>query len=177
MIENKDWCYHKQIENIENIKSEIKFIGDPMNIFDRSTRGENSTQFNLFSHQNKFPKTISIIKEQLKSLFKSSKLTLKSAWTVLGQSHGYHKCHRHSDESTSNHVSTICYLEVPLQKSYDLSGLFYYLLRNTKNEIDYYEVNPKPGTLIVMPTYIYHGAYPQSPGLRQTLNLDFEYEI
>ena len=38
----------------------------------------------------------------------------------------------------------------------------------------YNNIIPKLGDLIIMPIHIFHGAYPQSKGTRQTLNMDFE---
>ena len=52
-------------------------------------------------------------------------------------------------------------------------GQFYFfLLKN--NKIEYNEIQPEEGMMIVMPTKTLHGSYPQAKGLRHTLNLDFE---
>ena len=33
----------------------------------------------------------------------------------------------------------------------------------------------EPGDMIVMPCTVYHGVYPQGPGKRTTINIDFNY--
>ena len=33
----------------------------------------------------------------------------------------------------------------------------------------------EPGDMVVMPCTVYHGVYPQGPGKRTTVNIDFYY--
>ena len=36
---------------------------------------------------------------------------------------------------------------------------------------------PKVGDLFIFPWTLYHGVYPQGPGLRKTINCDFVYKL
>ena len=58
--------------------------------------------------------------------------------------------------------------------STDKGDIFF--IRDKNLNITYHEIKPKEGSLIIMPIHIFHGAYPQAKGLRQTLNMDFEIE-
>ena len=46
-----------------------------------------------------------------------------------------------------------------------------------KEKLISYHIDPEPGTHVIMPSEMLHGAYPQPAGLRQTLNLDFQWKV
>lgn len=94
-----------------------------------------------------------------------------SAWTVLGKENSYHTVHNHNKKNL-NYISTVTYLNVPKKDK----GLFYYFFQNEEN-LEHRIIEPYKNMVIIMPSWIYHGVYPQGKGLRQTLNLDFEYII
>ena len=71
-----------------------------------------------------------------------------------------------------NYISTVTYLNVPKKDK----GLFYYFFQNEEN-LEHRIIEPSKNMVVIMPSWIYHGVYPQGKGLRQTLNLDFEYII
>ena len=119
---------------------------------------------------NKVKKIISLNLEKHLG-YKINNLKLLSAWTVLGYKNTYHTLHRHN--SKKNHVSSVIYLKVPKSDKHS----FYYLHQQNE-EIFCERLNPKEGNIFIFPVWLWHGVYPQSErGLRQTLNLDFEYEL
>ena len=67
-------------------------------------------------------------------------------------------------------ISTVAYLHMP-ERRWDGDGAFYFVKEDKS-----YHIDPEPGTFIIMPSTLLHGAYPQPAGLRQTLNLDFEWK-
>lgn len=170
----KDWLVHSKIETT-NFKKTIDEIVNNETIVDnsiKSTRGLNAKQYMLFDKQHLFLNIQNKVKEELSKILPNFNFVLISAWTVLGEENSYHMVHKHNDPS--NHVATVLYLDVPKVKNIHQSGSFYYFLRDINNEIQNYLIEPEIGSLIVMPIHIFHGTYPQSKGLRQTLNMDFK---
>lgn len=106
---------------------------------------------------------------------KWSGITANRAWTVIGEEGSYHTIHDHGPNS----VCTITYLNVPEKKSDDKSGQVYFVMQSdpyhplapVKHKVIHIE--PKPGMLVIFPSWILHGVYPQGPGIRQTVNIDF----
>ena len=149
---------------------------NPICIDSKSTTGGKAKQYDLFNYiKNNF--IIDKVKETiLLNLESSLKLKLKnlkllSAWTVLGYEHSYHSLHKHNERK--NHIASVLYLNVPPSKRIKRDGTFFYVYKKNQ-EINYGSHEPKIGDLIIFPVWLWHGAYPQSKGLRQTLNLDFE---
>ena len=147
----------------------------PIALDSKSTAGGKSKQYDLFKYL-KNNSTLDKVKEKIllnldKHLqLKLSNLKLVSAWTVLGYKNSYHTLHKHGDHK--NHVASVIYLNVPNSK-HERDGRFFYVYKKDQ-EIDYGSHKPRVGDLIIFPVWLWHGAYPQSKGLRQTLNLDFE---
>jgi len=169
---NKDWIIidNISITNMSKIvKKGIKNTS-PVSLDSKSTTGKNVKQYDLFNYI-KNNSIIDMVKEKiLLSLdrhlhLKLNNLKLLSAWTVLGYKNSYHTLHKHNDKI--NHVSSVIYLNVKEE------GSFYYVYKKNE-EITYGSYKPQVGDLIIFPVWLLHGAYPQSRGLRQTLNLDFE---
>ncbi len=97
-----------------------------------------------------------------------------SLWTVEGQEHSYHELHRHSPPGKehiryNNNLSTVLYLNVPN------SGGDFYFIREKENDNRYYRLTPQVGDLFIFPWSVYHGVYPQGPGLRKSVSLDFTF--
>ena len=147
----------------------------PIALDSKSIAGGKSKQYDLFKYL-KNNSAIDKIKEKIllnldKHLqLKLSNLKLLSAWTVLGYKHSYHTLHKHNDKK--NHVASVLYLSVPNLKCKKDNSFFYVYKRD--QQINYGSHKPRVGDLIIFPVWLWHGAYPQSKGLRQTLNLDFE---
>lgn len=168
--------FNKVVNNLINKKNKIDIVK-------KSTRGKKSIQYDFSKNKEQL---ISIEKEILNKLkeidFKKENLLeenknysnfkLISAWTVLGKENSYHEVHRHN-ENIKNHLATVLYLNMPKKNNMHQTGDFFCFLRKD-NGIEYIKVNPKQGDLFIMPVQILHGSYPQSKGLRQTLNMDFE---
>jgi hypothetical protein len=174
----KDWLI------IDNIKTDILInkilkTKEKENISNLSTKGKKSIQYTLTNEFNKENNLIKIknlietlIKKNLNKNFNiNCDLKLMSAWTVLGKENSYHTVHNHNKKNL-NYVSTVTYLNVPKKDK----GLFYYFFQNEEN-LEHKIIEPNKNMVIIMPSWIYHGVYPQGKGLRQTLNLDFEYII
>ena len=173
-----DWMIIDSINTKPFLKMVKKTIEDmsPISLTHKSTTGKNAKQYPLFDRLkhhtmiNKVKKIISLNLEKHLG-YKINNLKLLSAWTVLGYKNTYHTLHRHN--SKKNHVSSVIYLKVPKSDKHS----FYYLHQQNE-EIFCERLNPKEGNIFIFPVWLWHGVYPQSErGLRQTLNLDFEYEL
>ena len=107
--------------------------------------------------------------------FKCNELTLLNAWSILGDEHSYHSLHKHNNKT--NFISSVIYLTVPKFDDYKYPGNspgdFYYVYQQDQ-EIQYNNHKPQIGDLLILPVWLWHGTYPQTKGLRQTLNLEFE---
>ena len=170
-----DWLVHKNID-ISNYKNYFNTIVNnvpEVDLQSKSTRGINSKQFDLKEQQKEFSNLIDVVKNEILKISDNLKLDLVSAWTVIGDENSYHLAHRHNDPI--NHISTVLYLSVPEKNTFHQSGSFFYFKRDENNNIEYNFIEPKEGSLIIMPVHLWHGTYPQAPGKRQTLNMDFEY--
>ena len=104
-----------------------------------------------------------------------NKLTANRAWTVIGEEGSYHTLHDHGP----NAVCTITYLDVPEnQNPEDRAGQVYFVLQSdpyhplTPVKHKVVHITPKAGMLVIFPSWILHGVYPQGPGIRQTLSVD-----
>jgi len=152
-----------------------------------STHGKNSKQYKLNQYL-KNHRILKIVKDKIKNLLHnkfnhSPNLNLVSAWTVKGQEHGFHVLHKHDYsirshiyEDKTMHIASVTYLSMPepIQESLSRETNNFYCVLNRNGETGYYTYKPVVGDIIVFPIWLWHGAYPQSKGLRQTLNIDFE---
>jgi len=189
MDTQNDWGLIHQIdenatERIKNVVCEIIEKNQiQSDIKNRSPKG-NVEQFYLLPHEILYRKqklfelinylgnlTRNILLE--KSILDASEnLTYKSSWSVVGKKDSYHTVHKHSFENSDKEgIVTILYLNVPEKKDEKSGNFFSFFRNNTVHEID-----PKVGNFIIIPSWIYHGTYPQSDGIRQTLNMDFGIE-
>ena len=177
-----DWLFEtyitkEEVEKIKKILSKTIVENRIPNRFEIQSTTGNIQQYSLHdlldSHIHDLVKSKSkeiLIKNNILKL--ENELKHKSSWTVYGQEGSYHTTHNHLQkgfESRSlSQVSTVLYLDCPTYHSH--SGLFYAFFRS--NQLILKE--PEIGKLIIFPSWIYHGTYPQSKGLRHTLNIDFE---
>ena len=166
---NTNWLAHTNIsiDGFEDTLNNITQGETPIDISNKSTRGNESLQFSLNNYFKDIKNITNTVTQQLKRIepLQNKKFNLLEGWTVYGRQGGYHMVHNHG---ILNHVSVVIYLKTPKQE-----GQFYYFLLNN-NEIECDEIQPEEGMMIVMPTKTLHGSYPQAKGLRHTLNLDFE---
>ena len=105
-------------------------------------------------------------------------MKVASAWTVSGYEGSFHSMHDHGFST----ISSIVYTDVPPfdeSNSYHKPGLPYFVVHGGPvSELSVpqhrvIELMPHEGMLVVFPSFILHGVYPQGPGLRRTLNVDF----
>ena len=156
----------KHIKDVSGTTSAIGPNTKQLEIFD------GFEYINLMTDELKTIFTVDIINDKI-DLSKPHKLSL---WSVEGGEHSYHRLHRHSmagDEHLriNNCLSTVFYLNVPDEKN---NPQFYFILEKNKGT-EYHTITPKKGDLFIFPWSVYHGVYPQGPGLRKTVNLDFEF--
>lgn len=98
------------------------------------------------------------------------------AWTVVGEEGCYHTVHRHNNDRSLNHISTVLYLQIAEnteKDDKDHRGGFYYF-DYINDDINIVTIKPQVGDLFLFPIVMFHGSYPQAKGFRQTLNIDFE---
>ena len=105
------------------------------------------------------------------------KLHACSAWQVTGGEGSYHTIHEHGPMN----VCSITYLDVPDGQEYPAGQLFFVMHGDSYNSLSVpqsriFHVNPSPGTIVIFPSWMLHGVYPQGPGVRKTLNIDFNGE-
>lgn len=167
--------------SIDNYKSVVdRLVKDiyPDDLTNRSTRGEKSKQYDLtklFNVDEEFTSVVNKIKEktllclQNRNLRHIRNLSALSCWTVYGEENGYHLVHRHNNRNAP-HISTVTYLKTPVPKSANAGNFFYF------NNDNVCEIAPVEGQMLILPVWLFHGTYPQSEGLRQTLNVDFSYD-
>ena len=114
------------------------------------------------------------------SLFKTDDIQLRqsTAWTVIGEEGSYHSIHTHGDGMMDG-VSVVLYLNVP---NFDKSNSIFLVLHTDpsskfldKGCPSCYEVIPEVGKVLIFPYHIPHGTYPQTKGIRQTFNIDYQF--
>ena len=184
------------------IKSQIKVkhihrqIMNNFNLFDeedvklKSTRGDLSKQYRIFLNEpeelNKFNNRLKIVlpflyeiskivSEILKEHFNENRnLYLDSTWMVMGENGGYHRVHHHNHRNKDcDRVAVVLYLKVPDNNTGDIFNILH---KNNGETIDVIETTPEEGDILIFPKQVLHGTYPQSKGLRQTLNFDFNFK-
>ena len=161
------------VDNLTNTLDAIDLTKEP-----KSTQGAKSKQWQLLSVKDKdWIDLVEALKIKVKVEWKKKfnhdiMLACRGAWTVQGDEHSYHTLHSHQKvgNDVSNRISTVAYLHMP-KRRWDGDGAFYFVKEDKS-----YHIDPEPGTFIIMPSKLLHGAYPQPAGLRQTLNLDFEWK-
>lgn len=104
-------------------------------------------------------------------------ITPKSAWTVTGEEGSYHTVHEHG----SMHVCTVTYLKVPKIVNPPNGQVFFIMDSNPHNNLALpsnrvFSLQPQEGMIVIFPSWLLHGVYPQDPGTRQTINIDFKGE-
>lgn len=114
-----------------------------------------------------------------------------SAWTVIGEEGSYHTAHEHGPMN----VSSVTYIKVPQQRrtleelqalepstekpNDQPYGQIFFVMDggpyNTLSTPNYriLHITPQEGMIIIFPSWMIHGVYPQAAGTRQTLNIDF----
>lgn len=109
--------------------------------------------------------------------FKWTNLKAHAAWTVSGGKGSFHTAHDHGGSA----ISSVTYLDVPEDPNYEYptGNIFFVLHGDPYNELSppghrVFTLKPQPGMIVIFPSWMVHGVYPQGEGLRRTLNIDFE---
>jgi len=198
-----DWLIEEMVDdsNLTKIKrsisSTIKKNSLQSRIYGKSSQG-NIKQYNLFGHIDKSI-TLSLQEKVRDCLIEhnlinsDTSLTLTNCWTCIGYKNSYHIAHNHTLTRPGGAlcidpriISVTLYISSPLKegdcsnpmsenhsKMHDLIAGFFYFF--TKPHLINY-VKPQVGKMIIFPSWIVHGTYPQISGKRQTLNLSFELD-
>lgn len=202
-ITSPDWLIEELIDDNKlnqikkSISSTIKKNSLESRIFGKSCQG-NMKQYNLY---NFFDKNIAFfLQEKVRGclvehnlIMPDTSLTLTNCWTCIGYKNSYHIAHNHTLTRPGGTirveprvVSATLYLSSPLKegdcsnptsenhsKMHDsIAGFFYFFTKPHLINL----VMPEVGKLIIFPSWIVHGTYPQISGKRQTLNLSFELD-
>ena len=166
-----------------------------------STTGKNAEQYWLVdktsgfsTSDSRFYKFEEEYKNQILNRIKVSDLFNKkrkekinldcmNAWSVIGEENSYHTMHCHND-GVFYGISTLVYLEVPDTNVEDEPENNIFLATHVGPKNPYYyensnclSINPKVGKLLIFPNWVLHGTYPQTKGIRQTFNIDYEIKI
>lgn len=107
---------------------------------------------------------------------KHKKFSWKVAWTVIGGKGGFHTIHDHKRQDG---ICSILYLKCRKELMTPFGETYFVLnadchnndLINLKKTVT---IPPEEGNIILFPSYILHGTYPQTSEMRQSLNVDFE---
>jgi hypothetical protein len=162
-----------------------------------STEGKNSNQYWLINLYKKFfisdknyyefekkyrNEILSRLKKSGlldKDFEKSISLNLRNSWIVSSEENSYHSIHNHCGKNLG--ISTVVYIKVPRTNvESEISNDIYFVMDSNSNQMFYYNlppsihINPEVGKLLIFPDWILHGTYPQTKGIRQTFNVDYQ---
>ena len=159
-----------------------------------SAKGKNSQQRYLTRPNwwtgdgHREPENFDLLKEQYTKIvrkelvhhglmpFSWANLDVHSAWTVTGEEGSYHTLHEHG----YGKISTVTYLKVPPPNPPSMDGGIYLVMHaDGFNEVSgpnmrVLPIYPEEGMMLIFPSWILHGVYPQGPGTRQTISFDFK---
>jgi hypothetical protein len=197
-----NWVIEDQLDNklVEKITNNINENLNNLLKFKEglSTTGKNVEQYWLIKLDSNFyfkNKDFEDIKKKYKDnvlnrLKKSNLLNEKiknidivggNTWSVIGEENSFHTTHSHNTIGI-NGVSTVLYLNVP-ESNVETSpeNNLFLILNSGPNNRFYHsnpkviQINPKIGKLLIFPNWIIHGTYPQTKGIRQTFNIDYQF--
>jgi hypothetical protein len=192
--QNLNWLIidHMSRDDMNTIRDCINTVTEEDWSSHTSAKGENSKQHyiinpswmpsNVHNEPENWHEAKQIITQKVQNeiIFHSvmpgnwEKLHACSAWTVKGDEGSFHTIHDHGPLN----VSSVLYLEVPKSDSPTAGNIYFVMHGEPYNALAtpsfrVMHVDPKPGMIIIFPSWLLHGVYPQGPGLRQTVNVDF----
>lgn len=155
-----------------------------LKVIDLSTIGKNSNQYSIRpGFDNDLDKIIdeytSICEKICKSydiIEKQKFFSWKAAWTVTGGEGGFHSIHDHKSQDG---ICSVLYLRCE-KEIMSPFGETYFVLNAECHNNDLItspktiSIAPEEGNIILFPSYVLHGTYPQSSKIRNTLNVDYE---
>lgn len=198
-----DWVIEEMINESKlkkikkSITSTIKNNLIESRIFGKSCQG-NMKQYALLNFIDE--DVVLFLQEKIKNCLiehslmnPKDSLKLTNCWTCIGYKNSYHIAHNHTLTRPGGAlyvdprvISVTIYLSSPIKEGdcsnpmsenhskmhNSIAGFFYFF---TKPYLINY-VKPQVGKMIIFPSWIVHGTYPQISGKRQTLNLSFELD-
>ena len=172
----EDWVVTEKIPNHQKYKQIVDIAVQSLvkeDLKNLSTKGEFSSQY-LLGGNLPFGDLIDIIINKIK-YYTDIDVKINACWTVYGNKYGYHGIHKHNNgKDNKTCISVVYFLETPSKVDINLNGKIYLILKNKDGVNDAVELQPNSGDLYIFPSHVLHGTYPQSEGLRHTLNMDFE---
>jgi len=136
-------------------------------------------QFNIL--EKKFTKNIFQRLNKISILKKDIILEHNSSWTAIGREGAYDAIHNHGHGDIEG-LSCVLYLNVP-ESCDGENNIFLVLHTDPTNKYisnscpSIYQIKPKIGTLLIFPPHIPHGTFPQSKGVRQTFNVNYNLKF
>ena len=178
--------FDKNLYSLYNDKEGYSTTGDNAEQYWVEKKGEKPFYFKNKKYEDIERRFRKGIHGRLKaaSFLRSDDIQLRqgSAWTVVGEEGSYHIFHTHGDGLIDG-VSVVLYLNVP-ESEHDKSNSICLVLHTDpaspflhKACPNVYHVNPEVGTLLIFPYHVPHGTYPQTKGIRQTFNIDYNFSM
>lgn len=172
----------KNLEFLQPDKEEYSTTGDNAEQYWIEKPGKNPFYFRNKEYEDVERRFKEEIYGRLKaaSLLRTDNVQLhqNSAWTVIGEEGSYHTLHTHGEGV--NGVSVVLYLNVPeiKDKSNSLFLVLHtdpssFFIRNSCRSI--VDVIPEIGKILIFPFHIPHGTNPQTKGIRQTFNINYQF--
>lgn len=187
-----NWVIIDHISNLDNANEMMSTVTNEDWAMYTSAKGANSQQHYIINphwmqavnHQE--PINWPTVRDQFTSIVQREvvyhglmpmnwkELYACSAWTVTGQEGSYHTVHEHGPMN----ICSVTYLKVPEQQESPAGQIYFVMHADGYNPLStpayrVLHVQPQEGMIVIFPSWTLHGVYPQGPGLRQTLNIDF----
>ena len=187
-----NWIIVDYIADVSSAKKMLEDVYDDDWSDYTSAKGKNSRQNYVINPKwmpkEDFvePKDWSSIKERFETIVQRevvyhgmmpanwTKLHACSAWTVSGEEGSFHTIHEHGPMN----ICSVTYLQVPKNQIPPYGQIFFVLDASPYNPLStpssrILHLTPQEGMIVIFPSWILHGVYPQGQGTRQTLNIDF----
>ena len=180
-MKKENWLIHTNVGDVKPFEKALENYWKNNDVSgDTSAIGPKTKQLELFGIGDYFSLLKDFLKQDEDERFDNTLLdNVKNyiAWSVEGHEGSYHRFHRHGKKGfdhirENTNLSTVLYLNVPDK---DPKGEFYFLLEK-EDGVKFNCITPKVGDLFIFPWSVYHGVYPQGPGLRKTINFDFIFD-
>lgn len=175
--------FHKHLEFLYSDKEEYSTTGDNAEQYWIEKRGKKPFYYNNKDYECIEQRFRKQIHGRLKaaSFLKNDDIQLhqETAWTVIGEEGSYHTIHNHACGIVDG-VSAVLYLNVPDSKNRS-NNIFLVLHTDPSSRFfnkscpSIHHIEPEVGKVLIFPYNIPHGTYPQTEGIRQTFNVDYNF--
>ena len=173
---DENWLIKTNVGDVEPYEKALMFYDTAEDTSGKTSAvGPNTKQLDIYGNKRYINLITNFIINNIKDPMIDNSKLLKPwgthSWIVEGHEHSWHRLHRHGKPKVRENInlSTVLYLKVPEE-----GGEFYFILeKNTGTER--HLIKPTVGDLLIFPWSVFHGVYPQGPGLRRTVNMDFTF--